>query len=75
MYVPNEGSQYPQVVNNSVHKKIVKVKFPKFMGATDGLSAEAWLDNIAMCFTLRDYTSDMKVSMVVFQLKGSTLLG
>jgi hypothetical protein len=27
-----------------------------------------------MCFALRDYTSNMKVCMVVFQLKGSTLL-
>ena len=26
------------------------------------------------CFALRDYTYNMKVRMVVFQLKGSTLL-
>jgi hypothetical protein len=29
---------------------------------------------MAMCFALRDYTSNMKVLMEVFQLKGSTLL-
>jgi hypothetical protein len=29
---------------------------------------------MAMCFALRDYTSNMKVRMAVFQLKGSTLL-
>jgi hypothetical protein len=29
---------------------------------------------MAMCFALHDYTSNMKVHMVVFQLKGSTLL-
>jgi hypothetical protein len=29
---------------------------------------------MAMCFALRDYTSNMKVHMAVFQLKGSTLL-
>jgi hypothetical protein len=29
---------------------------------------------MAMCFALRDYTSNMKVCMVVFQLKGSALL-
>jgi hypothetical protein len=27
-----------------------------------------------MCFALRDYTSNMKVCMVVFQLKGSAIL-
>jgi hypothetical protein len=35
---------------------------------------EAWLENMVMCFSLRDYTSNMKVCMVVFQLKGSALL-
>jgi hypothetical protein len=29
---------------------------------------------MAMCFSLHDYTSNMKVHMAVFQLKGSTLL-
>jgi hypothetical protein len=29
---------------------------------------------MAMCFALRDYTSNMKVRMAVFQLKGSALL-
>jgi hypothetical protein len=29
---------------------------------------------MAMCFALRDYTSNMKVHMAVFQLKGSALL-
>jgi hypothetical protein len=44
------------------------------MGSTDGLTVEAWLENMAMCFALCDYTSNMKVNMVVFQLKGSVLL-
>jgi hypothetical protein len=35
---------------------------------------EAWLENMVMCFSLHDYTSNMKVCMVVFQLKGSALL-
>jgi hypothetical protein len=29
---------------------------------------------MAMCFALHDYTSNMKVRMEVFQLKGSALL-
>jgi len=48
--------------------------FPEFSGATDDLSAEAWLKNMAMLFALCDYTSNMKVCMVVFQLNGSDLL-
>jgi hypothetical protein len=54
--------------------ELEKVKFPEFFGALDGAAAEAWLENMAMCFALRDYTSNMKVCMAVFQLKGSTLL-
>jgi hypothetical protein len=38
------------------------------------LPPEAWLENMAMCFALHDYTSNMKVRMAVFQLKGSALL-
>ena len=52
----------------------MKVKFLEFFGAPDGVAVEAWLENMAMCFSLRDYTSNMKVCMAVFQLKGSTLL-
>ena len=44
------------------------------MGATDGSVVEAWLENMAMCLTLRDYTSNIKFHMAVFQLKGSALL-
>jgi hypothetical protein len=29
---------------------------------------------MAMCFALREYNSNMKFCMVVFQLKGSTLI-
>jgi hypothetical protein len=50
------------------------VKFTEFWGALDDLAAEAWLENMAMCFALCDYTSNMKVRMVVVQLKGSSLL-
>jgi hypothetical protein len=72
--MPNEGSQHTLVVSSSIHRELEKVKFPEFWGATDGLAIEAWLENMAMCFELRDYTSNMKVHMEVFQLKGSALL-
>jgi hypothetical protein len=74
------GSQHPLRVHrtpvgtSSIHHELEKVKFPEFFGALDGAAIEAWLENMEMCFSLRDYTSNMKVCMVVFQLKGSSLL-
>jgi hypothetical protein len=62
------------VSTGSVHRELEKVKFLEFFGALDGIAAEAWLENMAMCFALRNYTSNMKVRMAVFQLKGSALL-
>jgi hypothetical protein len=71
---PPEGPPRALVGTGSIHRELEKVKFLEFFGAPDGAAAEAWLENMAMCFSLRDYTSNMKVHMVVFQLKGSTLL-
>ena len=48
--------------------------FLEFFGAPDEIVAKAWLENIQMFFSLRDYTSNMKVCMAVFQLKWSDLL-
>jgi hypothetical protein len=71
---PAEVPPRALAVTGSIHRELEKVKFPEFFGAPDGAAAEAWLENMAMCFALRDYTSNMKVRMVVFQLKGSALL-
>jgi hypothetical protein len=71
---PPEGPPHAPVGTGSIHCELEKVKFPKFFGAPDDAAAEAWLENMTMCFALRDYTSNMKVLMAVFQLKGSTLL-
>ena len=71
---PAEVPPRTPVVTSSIHRELEKVKFPEFFGASDGTAADAWFENMAMCFTLRDYTSNMKVCMAVFQLKGSTLL-
>jgi hypothetical protein len=71
---PAEVPTRALAVTSSIHHELEKVKFPELFGAPDGVAAEAWLENMAMCFALRDYTSNMKVCMAVFQLKGSTLL-
>ena len=60
-------NEVPQnTTRNDVHQDLETVKFPEFWGSTDGQSAEAWLENMAMCFTLRDYTSNMKAKMGIF---------
>ena len=71
---PPEVPPRTPAVTGSFHRELEKVKFPEFFGAPDSAAAEAWLENMAMCFALRNYTSNMKVHMAVFQLKGSALL-
>ena len=71
---PTEVPSRALAVTGSIHHELKKVKFSVFFGAPDSAAAEAWLENMAMCFTLHDYNSNMKVRMAVFQLKGSTLL-
>jgi hypothetical protein len=34
--VPNEGSQHAPAGSGSIHRELEKIKFPDFMGATDG---------------------------------------
>jgi hypothetical protein len=58
--VPNEGSKCAPHGSIIIHIEIKKVKFLEFWGATNGLAVEAWLDNIAIFFALRDYNSNMK---------------
>ena len=71
---PAEVPPPAPAVTGSIHRELEKVKFPEFFGAPDDATTKAWLENMAMCFALHDYTSNMKVCMAVFQLKGSTLL-
>jgi hypothetical protein len=61
-------------VTSSIHHELEKVKFLEFFGVSNDAATEAWLENMVMFFALRDYTSNMKVHMAVFQLKGSALL-
>jgi hypothetical protein len=71
---PPEVLSHAPAVTGSIHHELEKVKFPEFFGAPDDAAIEAWLENMAMCFELRDYTSNMKVRMAVFQLKGGALV-
>jgi len=71
---PAEGPLRTPVNTGSIHRELKKVKFLELFGAPDDAVAEAWLENMVICFALCDYTSNMKVCMVIFQLKGRALL-
>jgi hypothetical protein len=71
---PPEGPLRAPVSTGSIHWELEKFKFPDFFGAPEGTTSKAWLENMVMCFALCNYTSNMKVCMAIFQLKGSSLL-
>jgi hypothetical protein len=71
---PTDDPLRAPVRTGSMHRELEKLKFPELFGATDDATAKAWLENMAIFFAVRNYTSNMKVRMVVFQLKGSALL-
>jgi hypothetical protein len=71
---PLEGPPGAPVGTGSIHRELKKVKFLELFGALDDTAAKACFENMAMCSTLCDYTSNMKVRMPIFQLKGSALL-
>jgi hypothetical protein len=45
---PTEVPPRALASTGSIHRELEKVKFPKFMGATDGSATKAWLENMAM---------------------------
>ena len=49
---PAEVQLLAPVGTSSIHRELKKVKFPKFFGTPDDAATEAWLENMAMCFTL-----------------------
>jgi hypothetical protein len=71
---PPEGPPCALVGTGSIHCELDKVKFSNFFGALDDATTEAWLENMVMCFALREYTSNTKFHLKVFQLRGSALL-
>jgi hypothetical protein len=71
---PLKGPQCTLVDIGNIHCDLEKVKFSDFFGAPDDPTVERLLENMEMCFSLHDYTSNMKVQMEVYQLKGNTLL-
>ena len=56
-----------------ITRELQKIKLPEFSGGRASERAEAWLEGMTRCFSLRDYASNSKVKIVIFQLRDSAL--
>jgi hypothetical protein len=56
-----------------ITKELRKIKLPKFFGGRASEHAEAWLEGMKRCFTLRDYASTSKENIMIFQLRDNAL--
>jgi len=69
---PAERQAIPS--DGHVHRELEKVKLLIFKGTTKGEVAKAWLENMHLCFELRNYSSNQKEKFAIYQLKESALL-
>jgi hypothetical protein len=51
-----EGGPPPE----DITRELQKIKLPEFVGGRASECAEAWLEGMTHCFTLRDYASTSK---------------
>jgi hypothetical protein len=56
-----------------IMRELQKIKLPEFARGCASECAEAWLEGMTRCFALRDYASNSKVKITIFQLRESTL--
>jgi hypothetical protein len=56
-----------------ITQKLQKIKLPEFSGGCARELAQAWLEGMTRCFSLRDYASTSKVKIAIFQLRDSSL--
>jgi hypothetical protein len=66
---PARGGPLPE----DITRELQKIKLPEFVGGRASERAEAWLEGMTQCFTLRDYASTSKEKIVIFQLRDSAL--
>ena len=81
MEPPPPGTGNPKASRDSgggpppedITRKLQKIKLPEFAGGRASERAEAWLEGMTRCFALRDYASNSKVKIAIFQLRDSAL--
>jgi hypothetical protein len=56
-----------------ITRELQKIKLLEFVGGRASERAEAWLEGMTRCFSLRDYASTSKAKIAIFQLRDSAL--
>jgi hypothetical protein len=56
-----------------ITRELQKIKLPYFFGGRASERVETWLEGMTRCFALRDYASNSKANIVIFQLRDSAL--
>jgi hypothetical protein len=49
-----------------ITRELQKIKLPEFAGGRASECAEAWLEGMTRCFSLRDYASNSKEKITIF---------
>jgi hypothetical protein len=78
---PPSGMGNPEVSRDSgggpppedIMRELQKIKLLEFVGGRASERAEAWLEGMTRCFSLRDYASNSKAKIAIFQLRDSAL--
>jgi hypothetical protein len=79
--LPPSGTGNPEASRNSrgefppedITGELQKIKLLEFVGGRASERAEAWLEGMTRCFSLRDYASNSKEKITIFQLRDSAL--
>jgi hypothetical protein len=78
---PPSGMGNPEVSRDSggetppedITRELWKIKLSEFVEGHASERAEAWLEGMIRCFSLRDYASTSKVKIMIFLLRDSSL--
>ena len=78
---PPSGAGNPEASRDSgggpppedITQELQKIKLSEFDGGRTSERAEAWLEGMTRCFSLRDYASNSKARIAIFQLTDSAL--
>jgi hypothetical protein len=57
-----------------ITQELQKIKLLEFVGGHTSERAEAWLEGTTRCFSLRDYESNSKAKITIFQLRDSAFI-
>ena len=56
-----------------ITRELQSIKPPKFSRSHASKQLETWLEAMIICFTLREYTSNLKANIEIFQLNDSDI--